>query len=128
MVIAICKTKEEDTDTQILFWENLKSVMQREGFPNADFAGFMGDEAGANWSAIRTVFNGDFKNILEGRERSCLFHWEKSLQKHTKTSVLPHHRAMHIELCELWRLSTSHEAASVQANVIKKWWEDVVGR
>ncbi len=46
MVIAICKTKEEDTDMQIL-------VMQREGFPNADFAyadfaGFIGDETGAN--------------------------------------------------------------------------------
>ena len=30
MVIAICETKEEHTDTQILFWENLNSAMQRE--------------------------------------------------------------------------------------------------
>ena len=109
MVIAIRKTKEEDTDMQIL-------VMQREGFPNADFAGFIGDETGANWSSIRSVFNGDSNKILEGRERSCLFHWEKSLQKQNKKSVLSHHRAMHIELCELWRLATSHEATSAQVD------------
>ena len=52
MVIAICEMKEEDTEAQILFWESLNNVMQEEGFPAADFAGFMADEAGANWMAI----------------------------------------------------------------------------
>ena len=72
MVIAICEMKEEDTEAQILFWESLNNVMQEEGFPaaaEADFAGFMADEAGANWMAIRTVYNGNATNIMEGRER-----------------------------------------------------------
>lgn len=124
MVIAICETKEEDADTQILFWQSLNSVMQMEGFPDADFAGFIADEAGANWIAIRTVYNGGPEHILEGRERSCLFHWEQSLHKHTKKSVLPQHRGAHIELCELWRLAKSRQAATLQAKTIKKWWEE----
>ena len=87
MVIAICETKEEDTDSQILFWNYLNEVMKQQGHPPADFVGFMADEAGANWIAIRTVFNGGHDNVLIDRERSCLFHWEQSLQKNTKKFV-----------------------------------------
>ena len=73
MVIAICKTKEEDTDTQVLFWQNLNRVMQMEGFPDADFAGFMGDEAGANWLAIKTVYNGGPQKYWKGENDRVFF-------------------------------------------------------
>ena len=69
MVIAICEMKEEDTEAQILLWESLNNVMQEEGFPATEFAGFMADETGANWMAIRIVYNGNATNIMEGRER-----------------------------------------------------------
>ena len=52
MVIAICEMKEEDTEAQILLWESLNNVMQEEGFPAANFARFMADEAQANWMAL----------------------------------------------------------------------------
>lgn len=39
-----------------------------------DFRGFMADEAAANWRAIQTIFNGGPDNMMEWRERSCLFH------------------------------------------------------
>ena len=81
--IAICEMKEEDTQAQIMFWEMMNSVMLDNGHPPADFRGFMADEAGANWRAIRYVFNSSIDKIMEGRERSCLFHWEQSLQTHT---------------------------------------------
>lgn len=122
MVIAICETKEEDAESQILFWESLNNVMQAEGFPAADFARFMSDEAGANWIAIRTVYNGGPDNVLEGRECSCLFHWEQSLQKHTKKLVLPQHRQKHLDMCETWRLARTSESAKNQAINIKEWW------
>ena len=96
--------------------------MQEKGFQLANFAGFTADEAGANWIAIRTVYNGDAKNVLEGQERSCLFHWEQSLQKHTKKYVLPTYRKKHIELCEKWRLAETEEHAQLQASSIQKWW------
>ena len=102
MVIFICETKEEDTDSQILFWNCLNEVMKQQGHPLADFDGFMADEAGANWIVIRIVFNGGPDNVLIGRERSCLFHWEKSLQKHTKKFVKREAVQEHIDFCKIW--------------------------
>ena len=122
MVIAICETKEEDTESQILFWNHLNDVMDNLGYPKPHFAGFMADEAGANWNAIRTVYNGGPENILVGRERSCLFHWEQSLQKHTKKYVLPAYRRKHVELCEKWRLAETEEHGQLQASSIQNWW------
>ena len=123
MVIAICESKEEDANSQILFWEQLNAVMQAHGYPRPDFAGFMADEAGANWISIRTVYNGGPDNILLGREHSCLFHWEQSLHKHTNKYVLPALRTRHIEMCENWRLAQTEEIAKAEALSMKKWWK-----
>ena len=77
LTIATCEMKEEDMEAQCLFWDSLNEVMEKNGCePPADFCGFMADEAQANWNAIRHVFNNGKDNILIGRERSCLFHWE----------------------------------------------------
>ena len=38
--------------------------------------------------AVRIVYNGGPENVMEGRERSCLFYWEQSLHIHTKQLVL----------------------------------------
>ncbi len=84
----------------------------------------MADEAGANWIAVRTVYNGGADNVLEGRERSCLFHWEQSLQKHTKKLVLPQSRHKHLDMCETWRLARTPELAKKQAANIKEWWNE----
>lgn len=126
MVIAICDTKEEDTDTQILFWNCLNNVMKFQGYPLANFAGFMADEAGANWAAIRMVFNGGPNNIMDGRERSCLFHWEQSLHKHSKKYLTNEMEKTNIEMCEVWRMSPSIDCAKVEANKIRSWWRDNV--
>ena len=75
--------KEEDTTFQILFWEMMNDVVLKNGCLPANFKDFMADEAGANWRAVRTVFSNGPDNIMVGRERSCLFHWEQSLQLHT---------------------------------------------
>ena len=114
--------KEEDTKSQVLFWQMINRTMQHCGYHAANFHGFMADEAGANWSAVRTVFNGGPKNIMEGRERTCLFHWKQSLHKHAKQCVKKESRQHHISLCEEWRLATTKEAASSKSKEIRAWW------
>lgn len=124
MTVATCEMKEEDTKSQVLFWKMLNSVMTQNGFPEADFFGFMADEASANWLAVRTVFNGGPENIMEGRERTCLFHWKQSLHIHTKKHVKECSRQEHIELCEKWRLCTHINDASNQSRQIRQWWRN----
>lgn len=96
--------------------------MEKYGHGAADFAGFMSDEAGANWNAIRTVFNGGPDNIMEGRERSCLFHWEQSLHKYVKKWIPQHLTSQHIDMCEEWRACKTIVLASQKALSIQKWW------
>ena len=100
-VIAICETKEEDAESQILFWENINVVMVKCGHDLPNFAGFMSDETRANWIAIQIVKNGGPNNVMEGRERSCLFHWEQSLQKYNKKLVPAKKQRQHIDMCKV---------------------------
>lgn len=65
MTIVVCEMKEEDTCSQILFWEMLNRTMVDNGHEPADFYGFMADEAQANWLAIRTVYNGSPDNAMK---------------------------------------------------------------
>ena len=114
--------KEEDTTTQIMFWEMMNEVLLNNGHPPADFRGFMADEAAANWRAIRTVFNGGPDNMMEGRERSCLFHWEQSLQIHTSQFVNKNFQDEHKKLCEMWRCARSENDALNMYRQIRAWW------
>lgn len=116
--------KEEDTKSQVLFWEMLNSTMEQCGYAPAHFYGFMADEAGSNWCAVRTVFNGGPHNIMEDRERTCLFHWKQSLMKHAKQCVKAESRQHHIDLCEEWRLATNKESAFLKSKEIREWWRN----
>ena len=108
----ICEINKEDVESQIIFWNELNSVMEKIGHLNLEFVGFMANEAGENWTAI---YNGGHSNIFISREHSFLFHWGQSLQKHTKKYVLATFRAKHIEMCEQWRPAQSKEHANKQA-------------
>ncbi len=123
VIVAVCDTEEEDTKTQVLFWNSLNEVMVQEGYPTTDFAGFMADEAGANWAAIRLVFNDGPDNEMVGRERSCLFHWEQSLQKHNKKYIPKEKTLTHLQMCENWCSSKMMLVAQQEANAIRIWWK-----
>lgn len=125
-VIAICESKEEDCESQVLFWETLNRVVEQCGQAPPDFAGFMSDEARANWLAIRTVYNGGPQNVMEGRERSCLFHWKQSLHKYTKKLISSNKQQEHISMCEAWRNAMTVHEANDCAKRIKEWWNDNV--
>jgi hypothetical protein len=41
---------------------------------HVNFRGFMADNASANWSVVREVYNRRRMNVMEGKERMCAFH------------------------------------------------------
>ena len=120
--IAICEMKEEDTTSQTLFLEMMNDVLLQNGCLPANFRGFMADEAGTNWRVIRTVFNNGPNIVMIGRERSCLFHWEQSLQIHTIQCVAKSFQDEHKRLCENWRCASSEEEATTLYRQIRGWW------
>ena len=85
MTIACCDCQSEDNDAQVLLWHNLNHVMARHGIPKPHFKKFIGNSAQANWNVVKIVYgSGDPKFPIDGRERTCYFHWTQSLEKHTK--------------------------------------------
>lgn len=103
-----------------MFWENLNAVMIDHTGKSANFFGFMADEAGANWNAIRSVYNNGDKMV--GKERSCLFHWKDNLRVHTQKYIYAQHMEKHNEMCERWRTAPTKEDALVQFRKIRAWW------
>jgi hypothetical protein len=48
----------------------------------------MAESAQANWNAIRVIYrSGDAAIPMKDQERTCLFHWTQSLEKHTKADI-----------------------------------------
>ena len=88
MSIVVCDMQSEDTIAQTVFWRNLNVVVARYNIPNPNFKGFMTDSAQANWNAVRIIYgSGDKAVPMENQERTCLFHWTQSLEKHTKADI-----------------------------------------
>ena len=122
MTIATCKMKEEDTKAQCIFWNSINEVVTGHGFELPDFYGFMADEAGANWCAVRTVYNGGPHNKMGEREKTCLFHWEQSLVMHTEKYVYDNFKDEHKLICRSWRCADSEEEALEKYYYIRAWW------
>ena len=89
MTIAVCKMQLEDVATQSVVWKNLNVVMARHSVWSINLKGFMADSALANWNTVHIIYgSGDATETMVDKEKTCLFHWTQSLEKHTKaTSV-----------------------------------------
>jgi hypothetical protein len=88
MTIAVCDMQSEDVAAQMVLWKNLNDVMGWHGVPEPKFKGFMADSAEANWNAVRVIYgSGDASIPMKDQERTCLFHWAQSLEKHTKADI-----------------------------------------
>ena len=69
------------------------------------FKGFMADSAQANWNAVQIVYGGGDPTVpMEEWERTCLFHWMQSLEKHTKADIRGDLQEQHRQLCKQWRM------------------------
>ena len=53
-----------------------------------NFKGFMADSAQTNFNSMRKIFGLEDKNVpMEGKERTCKFHWSMALNRHTKQLI-----------------------------------------
>jgi hypothetical protein len=123
LTIACCDMQSEDARAQTIFWENLNAVMLENGVPNVNFKGFMADSAQANWIAVRKICgDGDTSVPLEGRERTCLFHWSANLDKITQKHIRPSLQHEHKQLCKDYKDAKSLEDVDIKYHVIRAWW------
>jgi hypothetical protein len=88
MTIAVCDMQSEDAAVQSVLWKSLSDIMPRHSIPKPKFKGFMADSAQANWNAVRVIYGSSDATIpMKDQERTCLFHWTQSLEKHTKADI-----------------------------------------
>lgn len=123
MTIAICDMQSEDVVAQCIFWNNLNAVVARHNILKPVFKGFMADNAQANWNAVRMVYgSGDATVPMENQERTCLFHWTQSLEKHTKANIRPDLQDQHRLLCLQYKNATTFTDAETRYHAILAWW------
>ncbi|MCO5593623.1 hypothetical protein L7F22_047638 [Adiantum nelumboides] len=122
LTIAVGEFKVENTNAQVLFWTLMNERLQQCGFESAEFAGFMADEAQANWLAVHTIFNKGKRNVMMFKERSCSFHWEKSMLEHTRVCIKPQFQEEHKDLCRRWRDAQSEVSAESAKDKLVTFW------
>ena len=123
MTIALCDMQSEDVAAQSVLWKNLNAVMARHGISNTNFKGFMADSAQANWNAVRIVYgSGDAAEPMPNRERTCLFHWAQSMEKHTKADIRQDLQDQHRQLCKQYKNAKSMAEAETKYLAIRAWW------
>jgi predicted 2-oxoglutarate/Fe(II)-dependent dioxygenase YbiX len=92
----------------MVLWKNLNDVMARHGVHESKFKGFMADSAQAKWNAVRVIYGtGDATIPMKDQERTCLFYWAQSLEKHTKADILADLQHQHQQLCRQYKNATS---------------------
>jgi hypothetical protein len=97
--------------------------MLENGVPNVNFKGFVADSAQANSIVVRKIYgDGDPSVPLEGRERTCFFHWSANLDKITQKHIRPSLQHEHKQLCKDYKDAKSLEDADIKYHVIRAWW------
>jgi len=123
MTIVVCDMQSKDTTAQIVVWKNLNSVMARHNVLQPNFKGFMADCAQANWNVIRIVYrNRDASIPMENKERTCLFHWTQSLEKHTKAYIQLDLQDQHRLLCKQYKNVKTISEAEMHYLAIRARW------
>ena len=83
----------------------------------------MADSAQANWNAVRIVYgDGNPASPLVNRERTCLFHWTQSMEKHTKADIRSDLQDQHRRLCKQYKDSNSLQESDTRFHAIRTWW------
>ena len=97
--------------------------MARHGVQSVNFKGFMADSAQANWNAVRIIYgSGDATEKMVDKERTCLFHWTQSLEKHTKADIRQDLQSQHQKLCQQYKNAKSMAEAETKYLAIRAWW------
>lgn len=93
------------------------------GVPKVKFEGFIVSNAHANWIATRKVYgDGNVLIPLEGRERTCIFHWSANLDKKTQKHIWPPIQHQHMQFIKDYRDAKHMEEVNIKYQVIHSWW------
>jgi hypothetical protein len=123
MTIAVCDMQSKDAAAQMVLWKNLNDIMARHGVPEPKFKGFMADSAQANWNAVRVIYgSGDATIPMKDQERTCLFHWAQSLEKHTKADICADLQHQHRQLCRQYKNAALASESETRYLAIRAWW------
>ena len=60
--------------------------------------------------------------MMPEKERSCVFHWEQSMIKHTAKCIRSSFQEEHKILCRKWLHATSEQAAKVCKDELRHFW------
>ena len=104
-------------------WRSMLAVIEKHGILDANFCGFMTDSTQANVNAVREISgSGDKSQPMENKEKTCMFHWTMTLDRHTKQYIKAELQDMHKRLCyEYWKCRTKTDADTAM-EAIKAWW------
>ena len=101
MTIAVCDMQSESYDEQQRLWLSMIDILEKHGVQNANFKGFMYDNAHANFSAVKTMFGSGIPlEPMENRERTYQFHWRMFLERHTKQLIKSDLQSNHMHFCQ----------------------------
>jgi hypothetical protein len=83
----------------------------------------MVDSTQANWNAIKIVYDfGDPSINMVDKERTCLFHWGHSLDKHIKQLIKLELQDEHTALCHQYKNVKSLGDPNSHYAFIRSWW------
>lgn len=69
------------------------------------------------------VYNEGLDNVIDGSERSCLYHWDKSLHIHTREKyVNAPYQDEHKQICQQWHCIKTVKDTNSQYHFIHAWW------
>ena len=123
MTICVYDMMCEMADAQEQMWLSMLALLKQYGLEDVNFKGFMVDSAQANFNAVRRIFGSGDKNIpMEGKERTCQFHWSIALDRHTRQLIKPKLQAKHMELCHEYRKCKTKADVDLAVASIKAWW------
>jgi hypothetical protein len=93
------------------------------GIPKPKFKGFMADSAQANWNIVRVIYDsGDATIPMKDQERTCLFHWAQSLEKHTKADIRADFQHQQQQLYRQYKIAASASESETRYRAILAWW------
>ena len=112
MTVAVCDMQSEDCEAQCVMWRCLNKVMARYGLLIVNFKGFIVDSASANWNVVRKIYRtGDPHTKMPDCERTYLFHWTTSMNRHIDNHTKIEFQEQHRLLCKQYKdLKTSADA------------------
>jgi hypothetical protein len=66
--------------------------------------------------------SGDATIPMKDQERTCLFHWAQSLEKHTKADIRADLQHQHRKLCRQYKNAASASESKTRYLAIRAWW------